>query len=252
MTKKQTNPEKETKEVEKMHEYLKARKEIFDFAINRNVRNVILYYLGIISVIIWLGAGSYIDYKVKGRVEKKLSEKIDEEYTYLSERNTITELGDMAISTYKIRYYEEINEYLSSKKSERIRIAAKAEILRIESYLSTWGYSGLSFNPYIAKERELSAEQLIELYKETDSFDIKITTLFWLTHNFNKEVPDFLLNIAESTDNLRLRYISLCSLQRVLMDFTVDRLDYDKNFELWINNKENFCRRIDESEKKLK
>ena len=66
MTKKQTNPEKEIKELEKMHEYLKARKDVFDFIINRNVLKYILLYLGIISVIIWLGAGAYIDYKVKG------------------------------------------------------------------------------------------------------------------------------------------------------------------------------------------
>lgn len=250
MTKKQTNPEKEIKELEKMHEYLKTRKEIFDFIINRNVRGVILLYLGIISVIFWLGADAYIEYKVMGRVEKRLSEKIDEEYTYLSERNKITELGDMAISTYKIRYYEELKEYFSSKKPERIRTAAEAEILRIESYLSTWGYSG--FNTYDAKESELSAEQLIELYKETDSFDIKISTLFWLIHNSNKEVPDFLLNIAKSTDNLRLRYISICSLQRLLMDFSVDRLDYDKNFELWEKSKEKFHKKIDELEKKKK
>lgn len=250
MIKKQNNPEKEIKELEERQEYLKARKEIFDYAISRSVLKFIIFYLSIISLIIWLGGGAYIDYKVKGRVEKKLSEKIDEEYTYLSERNTITELGDMAISTYKIGYYEELNEYLSSKKSERICIAAKAEILRIESYLSTWGYSVLGFNPYNAKESELSAEQLIELYKETDSFDMKINTLFWLTHNYNKEVPDFLLNIAKTTDNLRLRYISLCSLQRLLIDFSVDRLDYDKNFDLWERNKENYYQRINESEKK--
>ncbi len=250
MTKKQTNPEKEIKELEKMHEYLKARKEIFDFIINRNVLKSILFYLGIVSVIIWLGANAYIDYKVKGRVEEKLSEKIDEEYTYLSERNTITELGDMAISTYKIRYYEELNEYLSSKKPERIRIAAKAEILRIESYLSTWGYSG--FSPYDAKDSELSAEQLIEEYKETDSMDRKIATLLFLRDRFNKETPGFLLNIVKSTENLRLRYISLCTLQALLKDFSVDRLDYDKNSELWEKNKEKFHKKIDELEKKKK
>jgi len=91
---------------------------------------------------------------------------------------------------------------------------------------------------------------LIKLYMETDSFDKRMTVLFWLTHNVNKEVPDFLLKIAKSTDNLRLRYVSLSSLQRLLMDFSVSRLDYDKNFELWTNNKDNFYRRIDEPEKK--
>ncbi len=250
MTKKQTNPEKEIKELEKMHEYLKTRKEIFDFIINRNVRGVILLYLGIVSLIIWLGFGAYIEYKVMGRVENRFSEKIDEEYTYLSERNTITELGDMAITTYKIRYYEKLKEYLSSKIPERIRTAAKAEILRIESYFSTWGYSG--FNPYNAKESELSADQLIELYKETDSMDRKITTLFFLRYRFNKETPDFLLKNAKSTENLRLRYILLCTLQELVKDSSVDRLNYDNNFDLWTNNKENFYRRIDESEKKLK
>ena len=37
MIKKQNNPEKEIKELEERQEYLKARKEIFDYAISRSV-----------------------------------------------------------------------------------------------------------------------------------------------------------------------------------------------------------------------
>ena len=248
MTKKQTNSEEKMKKLEKMQEYLNARKEIFDFIINRNVRNVILCYLGILSVVLLVGGDAYIDYKVKGRVEERLSEKIDEEYTYLSERNNIVELGDQAISTNKIRYYEDLKVYLSSKKPERIRTAAKAEMFRIESYLATYGYSG--FDPYDTKESELSADQLNELCKETNSMDRKISAFYFLCHRYNKETPDILLSIAKSTENLRLRYISLNTLQLLLRDSSNTRLNYDENFELWEKNKEKFYQRMDESEKK--
>jgi len=101
-----------------------------------------------------------------------------------------------------------------------------------------------------ALEENLSAEEMMDLYKKTDDLNMKITILAFICQKFHKDVPDFLLTIANTTDNLRLRYLSLSSLQVLLKDSAANSLDYDINLELWEKNKEKYNNKVDEINKK--
>jgi hypothetical protein len=246
------NPDQEKDQIDRMEEYLNSKKEIFDFIINRNVFKSILFYFGIISIVFWLGGSAYIDHKIKARIDKIMSEKIDEECTYLSKRNKIMELGDLAISSGQTKYYEELKQYLGIEKQQRICNAAKAELLRIESYFFGHGdeYFPRKSVEYIApdgkitKGYRISSEDLIAVFKKTSHFGEKTTILEMLQHRYDKCVPDFFLEVAQNTNNIRMRFIALRSLQILLDDFSVSRFDHSENIKLWNNNKENFYERV--------
>lgn len=237
--------EEEINKIEKMDAYLKSREEIFDFIISRKTFNHLLTWFSIFAAILFImglfGGKVLLNHIVKKNIDKKISEKIDEEYLYLSERNKITELGDLAITSNNVEYFKKLKNTASSQKSDRVRTAVEAEILRIASFLSTWGYSGFIEE---IKENELSTEQLFEMYKNNKDLNTRITILLYLSHRYHKNTPEFLLNIANTTDHLRLRYLSLGSLQVLLDDFSTNCLDYDSNYKLWLKNKEKYQKKI--------
>ncbi|MDP3732760.1 MAG: hypothetical protein Q8R31_07065 [Candidatus Omnitrophota bacterium] len=240
-------------EIKKIEKYLHSKKEILNFVLSRQILTTIVFYLSVISLILWLGGKSYIEYIIKTRIDKAISEKIDEEYTYLSERNKITELGDLAISTGKIKYYDNLGEFLDSKKQERINNAAKAELMRIENLFFASGdeyfpeekLKYTSPDGKILQGYAIPTEGLIELFHKADRFGEKTTILMMLDHRYEKNIPDFLLKVAFNTDNLRMRYVALRTLQILIDDFSVNQFDYEENEKLWYKCKEDFYKRVE-------
>lgn len=247
-------------EIKKIESYLKSKKEILSFVLSRRIFTIILFYLSIISLFLWLGGNSYINHIVKTKIDKIISEKIDEEYTYLSERNKITELGDLAISTGKIKYYDNLRKFIDSKKQERIKNAAKAELMRIENFFFASGDEYFPeekleyFSPEgkIFKGRNIPTEELVRIFHKTDSFGEKTTILMTLDHRYEKNIPEFLLGVAFDTDNLRMCRVALRTLQILINDFSANQFDYEENEKLWHKCKENFYKKVEEIQNKKK
>lgn len=243
-------------DIEKIEEYLKSKNEIIKFVLNRRILAIIFFYVGIISILLMLGGGSFLNHIVKVRIDKAISEKVDEEYSYLSHRNKITEIGDLAISTGKITYYEDLIKYLDSKKQERILIAAKAEILNVESffifhgdqYFSEEKLEYVSSDGEIFKSYKIPTEGLIKIFRKTDNFGKKTTVLQILQYRYEKNIPEFLLDVAFATDNLRMRYLALITLQ-ILIDDSANPFNYEENKNLWQKCKEDYLIKVEKLKK---
>ena len=242
---KKTESKKSSDEIQ---EYIKSKEEIFEFALSRRVLKIILFYLSIITAVLFIGGNSYINYVIKSHVSEEFSQRVKGEVEYLTEHNKITETGDRAIATAKIKYYEDLKSYFNKNISERIQIAAKAEILRIESFFTT------GVNQYYPEEKveyidsngektigeKISTENLMKEYDKTDIIGKKTTILALLMFRNDKSIPEYLLKIAKETDDLRIRRVALCSLKYLLNDYNVNQFDYEGSEQLWNNKKEEY------------
>ncbi len=246
------NTEQCTNQIEKMEEYLSSKKAIFDFIINRNVRKTILLWFTAVSIVLLLGGSAYIEHRITHRIEETMSEKIDEEVTYLRDRNKITELGDLAISTGEIKYSEKLRKYLASKKQKRIYSAAQAELSRIESFFSGPGYELWKMNDVeytspdgkVIKGLTIPPKPLMKMFQETSQVEDKSTILVMLSYQKKEGIPEFFLEVGLNTNYLRMRYVAFSCLQRVLHDFSTDPYDCGQNEELWEKNKEDFYKTV--------
>jgi len=248
------NKDPKVEQTNKIAEYLKTHEEIFNFIIHRKINLYLLQILSIFSVVFALigffGVKFYIDYMVNNLVTKTISDKTNEEYSYLSKRNKITELGDMAISTAKTEYYEEIKKYIASKEQQRIYNAAKSELMRVDFFffvnISDYSLSELEGLVYTTQEGktikgfDIPSKGLIEIFYKSKDVREKICTLLMLDSHKEEGVPEFLLEVVRNSNDMRIRHTALRSFQILVGNFPENRFDYKENELLWEKHQKEF------------
>jgi len=252
-------------QTEKIKEYIKKHEEIFDFIIHRKVLNNLMLYtsifLAILALVGFFGGKIYIDNLVNKSVMQALSDKTNEEYSYLSKRNEITELGDMAISTGKTEYYEKIKTNLNLKEQKRIYNAAKAELMRVDSffyvYINNYSLKELNSLVYTSLDKkiitgfDIPTEGLIAIAHEAKTISEKAKAIMMLDSHPKKGVPEFLLEVIRDTNNMRIRYTALRSLHVVMDNFPENQFDYKSNKMFWEKHKEDFYKNIEDKQEKV-
>ena len=245
---------------EEIKEYLKTKEDVFNFLLTKKILGIILSILSVIAVIFWVGFSSYIEHTVKTEINKSIAENIKEEYDFLKARNEIGELTDLAISTGLIKYHDELKKHQSKPFKEKIQIIAKAEIRRVEAFFSYHGDEYFSDEDVMVKNDSgqiikgynIPAELLIKKFHETDNFGEKTTILPMLSNRYEyvDVVPSFFLEVAENTDNLRMRYVALTSLQHIIDNYGANRFNLNANINLWKQEKNNYFTRAEDIREK--
>ncbi len=251
-------------QTDKINEYIKKHEEIFDFIIHRKVWKSLMLYISIFLAILTLvgifGGRYYINSRVDKGIIQTLSDKTNEEYSYLSKRNEITELGDLTISTGKTEYYEKIKTNLNLEEQKRIYNAAKAELMRVDSFFyvdaDNFSFSELRRLVYTSPDKkvikgfDIPAEGLIEIFHKAKNISEKAKAIVMLDSHPKKGVPGFLLEVIRNTNNMRIRFAALRSLQVMLDDSPENQFDYKSNKMLWEKHKEDFYKKIEDNQEK--